>query len=99
MTHFSAWLTTDLSALAGRNADITVLPDEIAGYRDEDEQVPEWMSTGDPVFHAETVCDAVEGDIADAMGQAEELLAEAGWRPVGDWSAIDSGMIVTVEKV
>lgn len=96
--HFTAWITTDTSALPGENIDLTVLADEISGYRDENETEPVWQSTGDPLLHAETETSASEGDPADALRQAETILRESGWSLAGKWNAVDSGFTVTVER-
>lgn len=59
--HFTAWITTDTSALPNGNVDISVLADEITGYQGDDQTLV-WESTGSPVFYAETDIDAQDGD-------------------------------------
>lgn len=98
--HYTAWITTDLSALPGRNIDVTVLPDEITTYdvRPDGTEAPVWGSTGEVVWHGETGVDAREGDPADAIRQAASLLGAAGWSVVDDWKGVDSGFVATVER-
>lgn len=95
-THFTAWLSTDRSVLEGDDCDVVILADDASGYRDEDETEPIWSSTGSPLFHALTGI-STDGDPDEIEKRAEELLAEAGWRIVGRWDAVDTGMVVTVE--
>ncbi|WP_354643913.1 hypothetical protein [Kitasatospora camelliae] len=93
--HFTAWVTTTPSCLAGDNADVVVLADTFAGYR---RGKVEWESGGGEVFTAVTEVDAREGDDADAIRESEELLEAAGWRITGDWEGLDPGYIATVER-
>lgn len=93
--HFTAWLTTDTSALAGDNADVVVLADELRGEPDDPNA---WSSTSDERFSAVTTVNAAEGDIEDAIREANDLLAAAGWSRVGEWESVTTGCIVTVER-
>jgi prevent-host-death family protein len=93
--HFTAWITTDTSALDQACADVVVLADELQGEPDDPNP---WSSTGEPLFSAATTVDAAEGDIEDAMREAEELLAAAGWTKASQWESVPTGCIVTVER-
>lgn len=92
--HYTAWVTTDRSALENDYCDVTVLADEEIGERDGR---PVWSSTGNPLFYAETTVHV--DDDADSQDQAKELLKAAGWRVVGDWEGVTTGYIATVERV
>lgn len=102
-THFTAWLTTDPTCLDGANSDVTVLADDIAGYKSDsngfETDVPVWTSTGDPLTHAVTTVPAKGGDDGEAMREAADLLEARGWRTAGDWETVPTGYIVTVERV
>lgn len=113
-THFTAWLVNDTSALDQDCMDVTILEDEISGYRDgeisgeydphtgeaaiEQTEQPIWSSTSQQVFYAVTTVNAKDGDVKDGCDEAETLMAQAGWRIVGDWDAVDNAYIVTVER-
>lgn len=84
---FTAWLTTDPSALETGAIDVVVLAN------DEDGQ-----STGDPIWQAVTSVSHDSDDIEPAVKEAEELLADAGWRKVGGWEPVGTGYIVDVER-
>lgn len=91
-THFTAWLTTDTSALDQPNIDITVLEDEELGNKG-------WTSKGGPaLFTTATNIPAEDGDHDKAQAEADDLLSEAGWNTVGSWDAVDTGYIITVER-
>lgn len=93
--HFTAWLTTDTSCLDQACADVVVLRDELRGEPDDPNA---WSSTGDPLFTATTTVDAKDGDQADAMREAEELLQAAGWELDGKWEPVTTGATVTVTR-
>lgn len=97
--HYTAWLTTDPTCLIGDLIDVTVLADTIVTYDvDADgDETPVWESTGGPLCQATTSVPAKDGDVGLAMCEARELLDEAGWRVIGDWSAVNSGYVATVE--
>ncbi|MCG6493454.1 hypothetical protein [Kitasatospora sp. A2-31] len=97
-THFTAWLVNDVSCLAGDNCDVTVLPDEAHDYDNDGEEVISWVSTGTDVFQAETTVDARDGDINQAIREAEQLLEDAGWRITGSWEAVDNAYVAEVER-
>lgn len=94
--HFTAWLSTSADVTDGV-CDVAVLADTVVNYKGENE--PVWESTGDPLFTAPTTVDTEDGDHADAQRQAERLLADAGWTLAGRWEAVDTGYVVTVERV
>ena len=98
-THFTAWLTNDPSCLTGPVCDVTVLQDEAVSYRaaEDGTETPVWGSTGDPLFQAVTTVEAKNGDHDDAISQAKDLLANAGWTVTGEWDAVGTGYIATVE--
>lgn len=90
-SHYTAWLTTASSALDTACADVVVLADE--------ETSPgQWTSTGDPLMQATTTVSARDGNPAEAIREAEQLLVAAGWRIVGNWDAVPTGYTVTVER-
>lgn len=92
-THFTAWLTTDPSALSGENCDVTVLADDEVGERDGQ---PVWSSVGNPLFYTEVTARHDADDDSAAIEQAKEALEEAGWRIKGDWDAVTTGSTVEV---
>jgi hypothetical protein len=94
--HFTAWLVNDTTCLDQPNMDITVLEDELISADPQDQRA--WASKGDPIFHAVTTVDAAHGNIDDAIREAENLLAAAGWRTTGDWEAADTAYTVTIER-
>ncbi|MGH3415852.1 MAG: hypothetical protein ACRDSS_05255 [Actinocrinis sp.] len=93
--HYTAWITTDASALPHGNIDVTVMADEITGYTGANEQTPVWGSTGDQVFYAETDVDAGEGDRVNLLDKVEKILTDAGYS-VGTWDGVDTGYVATV---
>lgn len=95
--HFTAWITTDTSALPGTLADVSVLADVIAGYKGDRFDEPVYQSTGDQAFHAETDVD-VRGDHDDLIRKAEALLRDADWTVTGTWEGVDTGYVTTVER-
>lgn len=97
---FTAWITTDATCLTSENCDVTVLIDQITGYREGEygEEVPEWESTGPEVFSAVTTTPANGGDDQDAIDQAEDLLRDAGWQITSNWEAVTTGYIATVTR-
>lgn len=94
-THFTAWITTDPSSLAGDNADVTVLADKVSGWT---KGTIDWASEGEQVFAAVTGVDARDGDDGDSIREGEDLLEAAGWHLVGTWEAVGTGYIATVER-
>lgn len=99
-THFTAWLTTDRSCLAGDTCDVVVLPDDAISYDVDDDgnETPIWSSTGDPILTVVTAVNAEDGDMDDAVKEAEALLNEAGWRTTGEWEGVPTGYVITVER-
>lgn len=95
-THFTAWLVNDPSALDTGCIDISVIEDQLIG--DDADSDDSWASRGDAQFHAVTTVDATDGSINDAQDEAEDLMAEAGWRTIGTWTAVDNAFIATVER-
>lgn len=87
--HFYAWITTDTTCLDQGCADVVVL-------RDENDVQP--GETNEPLFTATTTVNAEDGDHEDAMREAAELLAAAGWRMEGAWEATDTGYIAAVTR-
>lgn len=91
--HFTAWLCTDSSAVETGCMDVTIL---------EDQPTDEggWITDPDkPIaFHAVTTVDAKDGTAADGIKQAEELMREAGWRPVGVWIYVGNAHVVTAVR-
>jgi hypothetical protein len=98
--HFTAWLVNDPSCLETDACDIIILQDEAVSYDVDAEgnETPNWASNGPQVFYAVTTVSARDGDIADAIREADDLMEAAGWRIVGDWDAVDNAYIVTVER-
>ncbi|MFD5678220.1 hypothetical protein [Streptomyces sp. NPDC127040] len=96
VTHFTAWLVNDPSALETDCVDIAIIEDELIGGNPENDG--DWASQGDVQFHAVTTVSAKDGDISAAQTEAEALMEDAGWRIVGTWDATDNAYIVTVER-
>jgi hypothetical protein len=96
-THFTAWVTTTTSALDQDNIDVTILEDEEIG--DPEGGDGTWACKGgDALFYAITSVPAEDGDTAQALREAEELMRDAGWTTVGKWDDVDTGCIITVER-
>ncbi|MFB6700269.1 hypothetical protein [Streptomyces rubiginosohelvolus] len=96
-THFTAWFTSDRSALDSRFTDVTVLEDTLTG--DEEKGDAAWScASGTPLFHAVTAVtvDDVDGD--RGLEAAAEVLEEGGWRLVGPWQDVTTGSTATVER-
>jgi hypothetical protein len=70
--------------------DDTVLEDELLGEDPADHAAWTTDSSKPIAFHAVTTVDARDGDDADGVTQAEELLRAAGWRTVGQWDVTTS---------
>jgi hypothetical protein len=98
VTHFTAWLVNDASCLDQPCMDVTVLEDELLGEDPADHAAWTTDSSKPIAFHAVTTVDARDGDDADGVTQAEELLRAAGWRTVGQWDVTTSAYVVTVER-
>lgn len=96
ITHFTAWLVNDASALETSCMDITVIEDELIGADPDDERA--WAANGAVTFHAVTTVDVHDGDIDAAQAEAKDLMAAAGWQIVGDWDVVDNAYIVTVAR-
>lgn len=113
--HYTAWMANDSSIVMGDRMDITILEDEIVGYRQEEvgceydmetgeftverEEIPVWESRGPQMFYAGTEVDARDGDAQDGIREAEALMEKSGWKVVGDWEATDNSYIATVEYI
>ncbi|MFE2850533.1 hypothetical protein ACFXJO_05295 [Streptomyces lavendulae] len=95
-THFTAWLATDRSVLMTDNIDIAVIEDELVGGDPDNDS--DWTSSGAMHFHAETSVDATDGDVADAISEAETLMSATGWEIDGKWQATDNAYYVTVTR-
>ncbi|MFJ2217731.1 hypothetical protein ACIQVO_37100 [Streptomyces sp. NPDC101062] len=97
--HFTAWFTDDLSA--SDQCVLDIVKDEIVRYEADrsgfttDE--PLWGAKGQPILNIPTAMDASSGR-PDTLRQAEQLLRDAGWETVGDWSDNQSGYTVAVEQ-
>ncbi|MFF0409119.1 hypothetical protein ACFYUY_01620 [Kitasatospora sp. NPDC004745] len=97
-THFTVWVVNDTSSLGGDNCEVEVKADAPHTYYEGDEKRISWESTGDPLLQHVTSVDARDGDIDDAIREAEELLEAAGWRIAGRWDAVDTAYIAEVER-
>ena len=98
-THFTAWLVNDASCLDQSNCDLTVLEDQLIGADPEDDGSWSTDTSKDTALYAVTDVDASDCDIEDAINQAEQMLAAAGWTIAGtSWEAVDNAYIVTVER-
>lgn len=95
--HFTAWLVNDTSCLDQDNCDITIIEDQLIAGDPEDDRNWATDSCKPPAFYATTSVNAKGGDIDAALTEARELMAAAGWQPVGAWQAADTAYIVTVE--
>lgn len=98
VTHFTAWLVNDPSALDQSCMDITILEDDLIGANPEDDAAWSTDTSKPTAFYAVTTVDARNGDAQDGCDEAEDLMRAAGWRTVGKWDAVDNAYIVTVEK-
>lgn len=98
VTHFTAWLVNDPSALDQSCMDITILEDTLLGADSDDDGSWSTDTSKPTAFYAVTTVDARDGDADDGCNEAEDLMQGAGWRTVGKWDAVDNAYIVTVEK-
>lgn len=96
--HFTAWLVNDRSCLDQDCMDLTILEDKLTGADPENDDHWSCDSSKERAFYAVTTVSARDGDIEDAIDQAEDLMREAGWRTVGKWDACPNSYIVTVER-
>lgn len=96
--HFTAWVTTDTTVLPGENIDVSVLEDELTGYKGDDEEFPMYESVGEPVFYFETDVNARAGQPDDMLRQIANTLRESGWTVVSRWDGVATGYIATVER-
>jgi hypothetical protein len=97
-THFTAWLVNDTSCLDQGCMDITVMEDTLIGGDPDSDRDWSCDATKEPEFYAVTTVDARDGDVKDAMDEAEDLMGMKGWRVVGKWDAVDNAYIVTVAR-
>lgn len=98
--HFTAWLVNDRTCVLNGLMDLTVLEDKLIG--DDPEDHGNWTtdsSKKEHPFYAETTVSVEDGDVADAMDEAEDLLEKAGWRMVDEWDITPNAYVVTVERV
>lgn len=100
MSHFTVWVTTDPSCLEGPYTDVTVIEDEIFGYRlddngDPDHTRPLWESSGEWVFNAPTTI-RYNADHDVMLKHALEVLDTNGWIRDTPWQAVNSGYVATV---
>lgn len=88
MTTYTAWLTTDRSALSTDFCDVVILANDELG-----------QSTGDPVWSGVTDVryDATRAD--EALMAAAELLYDTEWYTAGPWSVVPTGYAVRVRRV
>lgn len=105
MEHFTAWITTTADCLVGDFCDVSVLRDEVIGYREdwEGNETPEWSSAGEgPVFTADLAVrhDDRSGDThGRAIDEAETALRKAGWTvEQREWESVTTGWIATVSR-
>ena len=96
--HFTAWITTDTSALPHGRIDVSVLADEIAGYKGDQFDEPVYQSTGDPLYYAETDVDARDGEREGLIRKVEAMLRDADWTVSGPWEGVETGFVATVER-
>lgn len=96
--HFTAWLTTDPSALTGGTVDVSILEDTLTGEDPADDT--SWSCDGskEPVFFSLTGTDTLAGNHQTAQDQADQLMRESGWTRMSDWIAVDCGYLATVEQ-
>ncbi|MFJ2225639.1 hypothetical protein ACIOFY_37055 [Streptomyces anulatus] len=96
-THFTAWYTSDRSALDSRFTDVAVLEDRLSS--DEDQGDAAWSCAGgEPLFHAVTAVTVDDVDGSRGLDAAAEVLEEGGWRLVGPWQGVPTGSTATVER-
>ena len=95
---FQAWLVDNTSALDQPNADITIYEGEYLTRPDEDPADAPFTMDGTVAFHAVTTIPAENCDTAAAQAAAIDLMAAAGWRARGDWTPVDLGHTITVER-
>jgi hypothetical protein len=96
--HFTAWLVNDASALDQDCMDLTILEDELRGEDPTDDGNWSTDTSKPTAFYAVTTVSAEDGDIDDAITEAVDLMATAGWSIVGKWDTTDNAYIVTVER-
>lgn len=89
-TTYTAWITTEPSALQGPMCDVVILANDEDGG-----------STGDPLWTALTTvpCAAAMRDDTELIRQAKDLLLAAGWHQDGEVEDSGSGYIVNVWPV
>ncbi|MGW5353385.1 hypothetical protein ACWERV_23100 [Streptomyces sp. NPDC004031] len=102
--HFTAWITKDPQFLETDRMDVLIMEDTVMVPQTtpDGRRIQIWETDGNMVFYAVTSVDAREGDVYDAMKEAELLMQQAGWRTVGPWGLVpeapnDHEYIATVE--
>lgn len=98
-THFTAWLVNDPSALDQPCMDVAILEDALIGADPEDKRAWATDSSKPEAFRAVTTVDAREGEVKDAISEAEDLMEGAGWRVIGDWDSVPNAYVATVVRV
>lgn len=98
--HFTAWITTDASALDNDLCDVVVFADEVIalGFDEDGNEAPVWASNGPRLYAATTSITPSEDRAEDLIAEAEQLLAEAGWTIEGTWEAVKTGYTATVTR-
>jgi hypothetical protein len=88
-TTYTAWITTDRSALDTDMCDVVILANDADG-----------ASVGDPIWKAVTTVSCAPGvrDDDELMQQAEALLAAAGWDTEGAPDGVPTGYVINVSK-
>lgn len=98
ITHFTAWLVNDATALSGPHMDVTVMQDTLIGDPEDHDSWVTDTSKGTP-FYAETTVPVDGGRVEDAQDEVRHLLENDGWRIAGEWAATPNAYVVPVERI
>lgn len=100
MTNFVAALATQSDVVSGDYCDVSVLTATVINFREDNEgnEIPEYGMDGGVAMDAIDTTVLTSGDDADALTDADRILAENGWTRTGDWEASDNAYYADVER-
>ncbi|WP_433460675.1 hypothetical protein [Micromonospora sp. CA-248212] len=100
MPNFVAALTNVSDCVVGDYCDVSVITSEVVGYREDSEgnEIPEYGMTGDVAMEAIETNVRTDGDIGDALTEADAILRNAGWDRVGEWEPSQNAYYADVRR-
>lgn len=103
MTTYTAAIATASDCVLNGYCDVTVLTNEIAGYREDSNgnEVPVHEASGPMVMNpvdTDVTCDD-DDKLTKAQDAAETILNANGWTITGTWEIADNAMYAAVERI